>query len=232
MTVTASLIHLQELDAEIERRVQELAAIRRQQSRNPELAATEKRLEDMRAQERMAVKQQRALEADLAAIESTIKRDQARMYGGQIVDARELASLERELEHYGARRAEVEERVLETMEQVDGMQRQIGQLSRRVDALRQEWEAGRPGLTRQAEEWRTKLQDLERERDALAKALDPRSLQVYTRLRASAGQAVSALVDGVCSTCRVAVPHKDVQHARSGALVTCPNCARILHAGG
>jgi predicted nucleic acid-binding Zn-ribbon protein len=57
-------------------------------------------------------------------------------------------------------------------------------------------------------------------------------LQTYERLRRSkAGLAVSPVIDGACSVCRVGVPVHIVRAARPGTeIVTCPSCGRILYA--
>ena len=231
MAVANLLYRLEQLDTELERREAELSERRRRQDRNPEPEAAEARLEDLRTQEREAGAEQRTLELDLSDLEARIKRDQTRMYGGQIVDPRELASLQKELEHYGARRDELEERLLMLMERREGLQEAVEAANRREHELRARWEEDRPALGLQTEQFASDLAGLRAERDTLSASLDARSLAVYLHLRASSGHAVSTVTDGICQWCRVTVPTKDVQHARSGALVTCTNCARILHVG-
>ncbi|GAC1333666.1 MAG: hypothetical protein NVS2B16_02030 [Chloroflexota bacterium] len=232
MTVTTSLFNLQALDADIERLEQELNAIRRHQTRHPELETAEKRLAELQTRDNTASIRQRSLEGDLNAVELKIKRDQTRMYSGQIVDARELASLERELEHYALQRDELEGQVLESMELRETAHEQIASLSARIKTLRAAWDESRPSLERQAEEHTAEIARLTAERERVVSSVDERSIRAYTRLRASSGHAVAQLVHGVCGECRVAVPQKDIQHVHSGVLVTCPNCARILHASG
>jgi predicted nucleic acid-binding Zn-ribbon protein len=231
MAVNAQLFRLEALDADLERREAELRELRRKQEGSPELDAAAARLEELRAQEREAAVEQRTLESELAELEAKIKRDQNRMYGGQIVDPRELASLERELGHYAAERDALEERCLLAMERLEGLQSALEATSRQADEARARSEEDRPALARRAEQLAHTLADLRAERDALAASIDARSLDLYRRLRSSAGHAVSHVSDGVCQWCRVAIPPKDVQHARSGALVTCTNCQRILYAG-
>jgi predicted nucleic acid-binding Zn-ribbon protein len=153
------------------------------------------------------------------------------MYGGQIVDPRELASLEKELHHDTTERDALEERCLLAMERVESLQEAVAVAARQVEEARQRWETEGPAQARQVEQLAGDLADLRAERDALAASIDPRSFRLYERLRASTGHAVSLVSDGVCQWCRVAIPPKDVQHARSGALVTCTNCQRILFAG-
>jgi uncharacterized protein len=232
MAVTAQLYRLEELDTELERRGAELTEARVAQRRNRELEAAEARLEELRSQEREASAEQRALEVELEQIEGKIARDQKRMYGGQIVDPRELASLERELEHYRTQRGDLEERLLLAMERLEGIQEALRSWTERLREVRERWEAQKPILARQIEGITASLASLRAERESLAGSIDPPALNLYGRLRSSSQHAVSHVSNGVCQWCRVTIPSKDVQHARSGSLVTCSNCARVLYVGG
>lgn len=232
MVVPTQLFQLERLDADLTQRAAELAETRRRQGRNTEIEAAEARLAALRVQEQAAGTEQRALDAELASLETRIKRDQTRMYGGQIVDSRELASLEKELQHYRAQRDEMEDRLLLVMEQQEEVQEAVHQASRQANEVRDRWEANRPALARQAEAIEDALAGLRAERDALAASIDPQALNLYERLRHQSGHAVSHVDNGICQWCRVGIPPKDVQHARAGALVTCTNCARILHVAG
>lgn len=231
MTLAATLFQLEQLDSDLEQREAELRDARKRLAANPQLATAEARLDALRKQEQVASAEQRRLETDLTDVESKVKRDQTRMYSGQIVDPRELASLERELEHYGQQRNDLEERCLESMEQVEDLQAQVADASRQVAELRDRWESGRPELTRQIDQLTDRLTAIRADRERIAGSIDPRSLDQYGRLRRSLGHAVSHISGGVCQWCRVAIPPKDVQHARGDVPATCSNCGRILYAG-
>jgi predicted nucleic acid-binding Zn-ribbon protein len=203
--------------------------VQRRLAANPQLAAARARLEALRKSEQEASAAQRGLEAELSDVEAKIGRDQTRMYSGQIVDPRELASLEREIEHYKGRQDELEGRCLEQMELTDTLRQQLADAGRRVDELRERWEADQPALSRQVAGLTDRLSGLRTEREQLAGSIEPRSLDHYRRLRTSLGHAVSRISGGVCQWCRVSIPPKDVQHVHAGALVTCSNCGRILY---
>jgi predicted nucleic acid-binding Zn-ribbon protein len=232
MTLTASLFALEQLDSDIERREGAIRDARRRIGRSPELEAAEARLENLRAQAQSAQGEQRALEREIADLETRIRRDHSRLYSGQVVDSREIASLERELEHYRGRKDELEDSCLTVMERVERLQAEIDSHSAAANQLRERWEADRADLTRELQWMTDELAGLRAEREREAAALDPRSLDMYVRMRKSLGHAVSEVTGGICATCHVAIPAKDIQHARSGTtLVHCPNCGRILHVG-
>jgi predicted nucleic acid-binding Zn-ribbon protein len=230
MAVAAQLFRLEQLDADIEQHQAALADVQRREKTNPELQAAEAALQTSRADETRLSSELRGLESDLSDLEARITRDNTRMYGGQIVDARELASIERELQHMQTQRGPLEDRILEAMEKLETVQAQIQTGERNAGSLRASWESSRPDLERRRQELGTELAALREEREALAGTLDAPSLSMYTRLRANSGHAVSHVSNGVCQWCRVTLPPKDVQHARS-TLVFCNNCARILYIG-
>jgi len=231
MNVTTTLAQLDRVDGLIEDRKREVTELRASQQRNPELQALERQLTALRAQQAQDATQQRDLERDLAAIEERVRRGQTRMYSGQIVDARELGSLERELEHLGVQRGEIEGRLLETMERNESLDSRIAGMSAHAVQLAAAWETDKPQMADAAQAATETLAKLREQREALVQTLDARILATYTRLRSSLGHAISPLNGDVCGTCRVQVTQRDVQHARAGTLAPCPNCGRILYAG-
>jgi predicted nucleic acid-binding Zn-ribbon protein len=231
MAVPAQLFRLEQLDADLDHHRAALAEARRLLQRDPEAEAAEARLERARREEREAVTRQRRLEGELADVEAKLKRDHDRLYSGQIVDPRELSLLEKELQTYRERRDACETALHAAMEQTEQLQESVAALSRLTDERRRQRETDRPALTRRAEEMAGALAGLEAERAALAAGLDAPTLNMYTRLRQRAGHAVSHVSNGVCQWCRVAIPPKDVQHARGGTLVNCTNCGRVLFVG-
>ncbi|HLJ68394.1 MAG TPA: C4-type zinc ribbon domain-containing protein [Chloroflexota bacterium] len=232
MAVATQLFRLEQLDTGLEQCEAALADIRGKLQRNPRQEAVEAEARNLASRAAAMAAEQRKLEGELADVETRIKRDDVRMYSGQIVDSRELASLQKELEHYAVQRNALEERVLETMEGLEELQDAAAAARTRADEGRRQWDEERPRLEAERGRVAQDLERLQREREALASELDARSLHMYQRLRSSAGHAVSQVSNGVCQGCRVNLPPKDVQHARAGALVTCTNCARILFVGG
>jgi predicted nucleic acid-binding Zn-ribbon protein len=231
MSIPAQVLRLEQLDTESEQAESALNDARRRRLRNPELDAAEARVVRLRENERAAALHQRQLEAGLTDVEAKIKRDNTRMYAGQIVDPRELSSLELELTNYAAQRDELEQRVLEAMEHAEAFAEEIAASDASARETRATWESERRTLERQEAELAERLITLKAEREAAVADVSPQTVSTYSRLRAHSGHAVSVVRNGVCQWCRVNIPQKDVQHARAGALVSCTNCERILYVG-
>lgn len=229
MAISARLFELERLDMDLVSLQRHLAEQRRLQQESPEVRAAEERLERLRGTMQGLLAKQRTLEAELEDIEARIARDRGRMYNGQVVDPREIASLERELVHYEERRDPLENRLLALMDEIEALEPGLAEAERQASETRARWESGKPDGARRAAETAGVLEELRTDRDELAAQIDPRTLDQYTRLHRSLGNAVSVVKSGVCQWCRVGIPAKDIQHVRAGHLVTCPNCARILH---
>jgi predicted nucleic acid-binding Zn-ribbon protein len=228
MSLAAQLFRLEQIDSDLDRRESAITELERLQQSSPEVQSAETRLSRLREEAAAAGAEQRRLERDLSELEARIARDSRRMYGGQIVDPRELASLERESALHRAQKDTVEGATLEAMEKLDGLQTQVQVQAQETEGMRRRWEEGQPDRQRQHDQLSADVAGLRAEREALIAEIDPRSLTMYQRLRTHSGHAISVVVNGVCQWCRVTIPPKDLQHARS-SLVLCTNCGRILY---
>src|SRR5947209_1499479 len=99
MALAETVFQLEQIDNELEGREGALREAQRRRQRNPELEAARTRLSQLQTNEATILAENRAAESDLNDLEARMKRTQARIYGGAVVDPRELSSLEREFQH-------------------------------------------------------------------------------------------------------------------------------------
>ena len=78
------------------------------------------------------------------------------------------------------------------------------------------------------ERLKTTLADLKAKRQRLAGEIDSEAFEFYQSLRKGKGIAVARVEQGICRGCRISLPTTDLQQARSGNLVPCSSCGRIL----
>ncbi|MGH2448451.1 MAG: zinc ribbon domain-containing protein [Chloroflexota bacterium] len=228
--VSARLLALEQLDSRLAAIEQSLAEARKLHKDYPGLSEARAALDATRERASSLAAQQRALEVELAEIEQRKTRDERRMYGGQIVDPRELTALEHEIAHHRERQRLIEDQLLAVMEDSAKSEEMVEDEARLVDELTARWRASLPGLESQEQQATESVATLRADRGKLAGEIDARSLALYTALRSTSGHAVSIISDGVCQWCRVTIPARDIQHAHAGALVTCSNCGRVLAA--
>jgi len=226
-----ALHKLQLVDSELNEKTEALGQVESQLDQNEELLSARRKM----AEEEGGLHKSRAtlrdLELDLGEISSKIVSAQERLYGGEITNPKELASLEQEIEYLKRRQSEVEDKTLETMAEVEEKQSGLKLEAECLQSREQEWEAIQEDLRQQAQELSARLTSLQGERTETLLTVSEEDLTVYEDLRRlKGGQAVALLEGGICQGCRVALPTSLVQKVRRGQdLVTCGSCGRILY---
>ncbi len=207
---------LDRLESELEQSEELLSAGRK-------LAEAEESLRKSRAEVRR-------LELDLQGISSKITSTGAALYGGEVTNPKELASLQQEMEYLQRRQSEIEDSVLEMMAEAEERESRLGLDREHVQSVEQEWGAQEKELRQQAKELRSRLASLQEARRQTLGGVSVGDLAVYEGLRRrKGGQAVALLEGGICQGCRVALPTSLVQKVRRGEdLILCGSCQRIL----
>lgn len=224
------LYELETADNRLDQQQHLLESVRLRLAGTGERAAAMARVETVRADLRELESRQRGLERDIENEAVNVRRWSEKLYGGTVHDARELNSLQHEIEMAAQRRSQREDELLEAMEQFETGEATLRQAEQRVREVEARQLDERARLHREDAELTEEIEALRRRRDEIAGGLDPTQLARYERLRRSTGHAVAEVVNGTCQWCRVQVPARDVQHARAGELVACTNCGRVLFA--
>jgi uncharacterized protein len=170
-------------------------------------------------------------ERDVDQVRTRIDKDQARLDAGQVSAARELASLQAEIESLHKRQADLEEIVLELMERREGLD---GQRDARV--------AERDQLGRRIAELAGKRDAAFAEIDAaVGTAVGKRAevtadvpaelLALYDKIHAASSPGAAMLRAGRCEGCHVSLSTVDLNAIRgtpADEVVRCEECRRIL----
>jgi uncharacterized protein len=228
------LLDLADLDAELarldhrRRGLPEVAELARLEARatqlKDEIVVTETELTDL-------AREQGRAERDVDQVRARIDRDRARLDAGQVAAARELATLQSEVESLRKRQGDLEEIVLELMERREGL------VSRR------------DGLASERENLGTEIAAVTARRDAAFKEIDEQAghaserraqvvaevpadlLKLYEQIRDSRGVGAAALRAGRCEGCHVTLSTVDLNQIRASApdeVLRCEECRRIL----
>lgn len=232
-----ALLGLQEVDTTRDRLRERLAKL----PERAQLQAREERLVEIRAaiaevQRRVDdhIKEMTRLEGELQLIEQKITREEGRLYGGEVVNPKELSALQSEIEMLKRRKMPLEEGVLEQMVERDDGYAEKGRL-----------EAEAADVAREADEIRARIAEAEREinglldeeqakRDGLLPSIPEDSLELYESLREQKkGVGVGALQGGICTACRESLSAVELDRIRQAARAgetqfRCEHCRRIL----
>ena len=228
------LLELADLDAELGRldhrgrNLPEAAELARLETRASELkdslVVTETELGDL-------AREQARAERDVDQVRTRIDRDRARLDAGQVSAARELATLQSEIESLRRRQGDLEEIVLELMERREELVSRQDELSAERDRLGveiAEVTARRDAAAKEIHEQTTVASD---QRSGVAADVPPDLLALYERIRDSRGVGAAALRAGRCEGCHLTLNTVDLNQIRASApdeVLRCKECRRIL----
>jgi predicted nucleic acid-binding Zn-ribbon protein len=228
------LLELADLDAELARLdhrrngLPEIAELARLQARSTELkdaiVRAETELGDLDREESRA-------ERDVEQVRVRIDRDRARLDAGQVSAARELASLQSEVESLHRRQGDLEEVVLELMERREALTNRLGELTTERDGLGEETAAvtaRRDAAVKEIDEQAAKATDA---RGHIAADAPADLVGLYDQIRKTKGVGAAMLRAGRCEGCHLSLNTVDLNVIRNAApdeVVRCEECRRIL----
>lgn len=167
----------------------------------------------------------RSFEGDLAGVESDLSTLEAKLFGGEVQNPKELAGLNERLLSGKRTKSELEEKVLECLEAIEGLEAELGdsdtEIKRLTDGLRKAQKA--LGVAQKS--WQVERERLERERASLRNGVEASWLKKYDSLHGRhAGRPVAKVENRTCTGCHVTLPTS----AKASESAYCPNCGRLL----
>ncbi len=228
MSIAKQLYQLQEIEMEIESEEQALERIVSQLGDSQAVAGVQakltlgqQRLEELR-------QQQHSAEWEIDDITGKLATAEEELYSGRVKNPKELTNLQHEVDGLRVRRDQLEDKALGIMEEVELATANVAAASRELKTIEAEWHREQQKLSAEMGRLKNVLSDLEHKRQLLSAEIDPQAVEFYYRLKGQKGQAVARMEQGICRGCRISLPVAEVQRARSGNLVQCSSCGRIL----
>jgi len=230
-----TLLEVQQHDLEVDR-VRHRRATLPEAARVAEIEAAQRSLADSITSVSVEVAdlelEQRKADNDVDLVRQRAAKDRQLLDSGSINDAKQLTSLQHELESLARRQSDLEDVELEIMERLEEAQgRQSALLAERdqmVADLAAAVEARDTAMAALAEEEAA----AQAARAASAQAVAPELMTLYDKLRAdNGGIGAAALHRGRCEGCRIELTPVDLERIRGAApdeVVRCEECRRIL----
>jgi predicted nucleic acid-binding Zn-ribbon protein len=228
MSLTGQLYKLQQLDLELQRKLQELSEVNHELSNNKDLVIAESKLSSHKEQLEDVSRKQKNSEWELEDLQEKIRQIDSKLYSGTTKDPKELVNLEKEVKSLKSQIKPKEDALLGLMSQMEEIEANVRTTIEEIERLKQEWEQKQETFGRRKSEIETLLTKLKEDRVALAQQLDSEVLNTYERIRLSRGQAVTKVERGECQGCHIAVPTSQWQKIKAGDLIQCNSCSRIL----
>ena len=174
---------------------------------------------------------ERRLESDVEQVRQRADRDQQRMQAGGL-PAKELTSLQHEVESLHRRQSELEDSVLELMEQREESESALTKLRSELDRIGLERDAALAARDTAYAQIDADVVDRTARRAQLARTIPADLLTLYEKIRESAGGVgAAALHQRRCEGCRLELAGSELRATRSAPpneVLRCENCRRIL----
>jgi uncharacterized protein len=229
----AKLLALQEIDTTIDR----LAARKAVLESGGELAVArneadgaERALGELRLQLDVVGRDQSKLEHEIDSLSQKAAAEDKRLYDGSVANAKELESIQHEIENLKRRRSDREDEMLGLMEVREELERRAAEAQTMSDALREQVETVGGAALAELTSIETELGETVSGRRAIVQEIDPDILELYEDLRKQKkGIGVAALVDGVCQGCHEQLSAMELDKLkRIEGVRRCEHCRRIL----
>jgi predicted nucleic acid-binding Zn-ribbon protein len=187
-----------------------------------EIAKLEQQLEVMN-------KERRRVEGELNDQQELLKKYQGQLM--QVKNQQQYAAAWKEIDATRKHVKELEDSVVKSMEEIDGVQKQIdekragyGDLEARYKSAYDQWQSSMSHLKAEAETLRGKAEEIEMMLPAAQRANFQRTLKQRQNI------AVARVSNGdTCSACRSRIRPALFQQLKRGEVVNCEGCYRILY---
>ncbi|UCG10509.1 MAG: hypothetical protein JSW30_01275 [Dehalococcoidia bacterium] len=228
MATIRQLYQLQEIELEIESDEHSLQQITSQLGQNQAVVKAQNKLADEQSRLEELKRQQNSAEWEIDDITTKLKTTEEQLYSGRIGNPKELASLQQEAELLKAKRDHVEDGALEIIDKVELAEAEVKALEGELEATEADWQSQQKQLADDKGQLETKIAELKQKQQQLLAGIEPQLAELYYKLKQNKGKAVAKIEQGICRGCRISLPTAELQQARSGQLVQCSSCGRIL----
>ncbi len=229
-----SLLELQDIDTTIQTAQKELEEMveketyEKLQTELKDLAGKERVMnEKLKAQNLVQDKKN----GELEMLSQKIAKEEKKLFGGTVLNPKELAGLQQEIKHLNQNRDLLETEVLENMEIISSIEEKISSLKEQIKARENEASEAKSRVLEKETQLKGQLEKLANDRELKTKDVDNELLEEYDEIRErKAGLGAAALIDGICQACHVKVPATDLDKIINNdeAYDYCATCSRII----
>lgn len=224
------LVRLQEKDQSIDQLAWQMReGPERLKELEAQLQALEQAVEGDKERVQELRQAQRQYEDDIEDGVAHIRKSRGRLMS--IKNNREYKALLREIEDTEKENAKREDKVLECLEEIEGLNQGFALKESDLSKLQDELETERKAVNEEASRIQEQLTDVEKGREGLMQNIDPNLLGKYQQIKKmSGGIAVSLVNHATCGACHLGIPpqmYNELQ--RQDTLQFCPHCQRIIY---
>ena len=228
MSVVKQLFDLQEIEQEADGLEKDVARIEAALAGNEALVRAKNEVQAAQQKLTEIRKTQHDNDTEITDVSVKIAASEKELYGGKVVNPKELVNRQIEIDGLKAKRSEFESKALELLEQLDVANYESKTAEESLAKLASEWQGLRLELTKELENKKVRLIELKKQREQLVTAIIPDAVVCYYRVKKQKGVAVAKIEQGICRGCRIQLPAREIQQARGNHMVQCSSCGRLL----
>jgi predicted nucleic acid-binding Zn-ribbon protein len=229
MNISRQLFNLQEVDQELASNEQAYARITSQLGESKAVLDIRVKLETATGQLEDATHSQHTVEWEIEDLSAKLSKFEGELYSGKTTSPKELTGLQQEIDNLKKNRGKLEDHDLEIMETIERLNATISELRSNLEKRETEWQVQQKDFNAELKELEHTISALKEKREALASEIDPQVLTIYEELKKQKGTSVAKVEQGICRGCRISLPVNELQQVRSGSMVRCSSCGRILY---
>jgi predicted nucleic acid-binding Zn-ribbon protein len=174
-------------------------------------------------------KRRREKDTQLLTGQEMLKRTRERLF--EVKTNKEYQSMLKEIETLEAKNSHLEDEVISVLEELDRLEAAMKAKESELSVSRLKYEEQKTKLNDELNAIEEELEISVRKSSALRKDIPEHLLRKYEQIKGvGRGLAVVSVWKEVCDGCHMQIPpqlYNDLQ--KSPALITCPNCNRILY---
>ncbi|HVF08800.1 MAG TPA: C4-type zinc ribbon domain-containing protein [Actinomycetota bacterium] len=195
-----------------------------------EADAGEQRFGEIRLRLSELDRDQSRLEREIDSMTQKERDENARMYDGSIVNAKELEALQHEITSVRTRRSDREDELLALLELREQLESDATAAEAITTTLRAKAEAAVAAAGEERTSVETELSARIADRRSIESEIEPDVLELYEDLRRlKKGVGAAALIDGVCQACHEQLSAVELDKVkRATGIRRCEHCRRIL----
>lgn len=226
-----SLYQLQQTDLAIRRKNERLKEISLELANQERVLKAQRAVDDAENHLKPLQKELRGLDLQVQATKQKQKSSEQRLYSGTVSNPKELQDIEQSIAALKRWQNELEDKMLELMLEVDAATETLEDAQRRLNVVLEESESNNKDLLSEKVVLESELESLKTERKTFVEDIEREYLTLYENLSPKmAFRPIATLTDDAsCSICGVKQTNVHAQDIRrSGDLLRCANCNRIL----
>src|SRR5436305_2839166 len=229
--MAAQLFQMQQIDLELERLGAEQQAAQSVLHSNSRLHKLNSEYDSAQQQLQAGRQAQKEAEWTLEDLTSRLQSHEQRLYSGMVENAKELQSMQQEVQRLRAQQSRQEDITLEMIETVEVLEETAQQKLMTLKEAEEVRIKECYSLLERRDQLETRQHEVQAQRAQLVASMQADLLSRYEQMRKTKqGRAVSRVKQHSCQWCRVILTPSELQHVRiSPELQTCTNCGRILY---